>query len=84
VDQLTVAMLAQSATGETTITTEQIGGISQSVSGPADATSIVGAAGAPAYWLRTSSGSVQAASGTGWQERVGKVSVLATQMGTPG
>lgn len=84
VDQLTVAMLAQSATGETTITTEQIGGVSQSVSGPADATSIVGAGGAPPYWVRTSAGSVQAASGTGWQERVGKVSVLATQMGTPG
>lgn len=83
VDQLTVAMLGTSASGETTVTTQQIGGVSQQISGPAGGKTIVGAAGSPAYWVLTGAGSVQAVSGTGWQERVGKVTVLATQLGAP-
>lgn len=83
VDQLTVAVLATTANGETLITTQQIGGASQAVSGPTGGTVIVGATATPAYWVLTSAGSVQAASGTGWQERVGKVSAIATQLGAP-
>ncbi|MCX7521087.1 LpqB family beta-propeller domain-containing protein [Microbacterium sp. STN6] len=82
-DQLTVASLSTNANGETTVTTQQIGGQSQSVSGPVKGASIVGGSGNPTYWVLTSQGSLQAASGTGWQERLSKVALIATQQGAP-
>jgi hypothetical protein len=87
VDELTVASLSEVAgsgkiKASTEVTTQVIGGQSQSEAGPAQARTIVGGA-APALWVRTANGSLQTVSGTGWQERATGVQVLAIQQGAP-
>jgi len=83
VDELTVAVLTASADGETTIRSQVVGGQAHSLAGPGGGRTIVGGGGIPPYWVLTADGSLQAARGTGWQERAAEVSLVAGQLGTP-
>lgn len=83
VDQLTVAVLTTSSDGESTIRSQVVGGQAHTVAGPPAGWAIVGAGGLPPYWVLTAEGSLQAARGTGWQERADGVTLVAAQLGVP-
>ncbi len=83
VDQLTVAVLSNTGEDNTAIALQQIGGTLSAASGPANGTTIVGAAGLSSYLVLTSDGSLQAPTGTGWQAQSDKVGALGTQLGQP-
>jgi hypothetical protein len=80
-DELTVAALTADDQDATTVTEQTIGGQSSSSPGPANGAVLVGAAGAPLYWVLDRDGTLQEPRGTGWQQHSDGISLLATQLG---
>lgn len=83
VDSLTVAVLGQGENGATSVDEQQIGGTLTTVAGPVAGESIVGSGGVVTYLVLTSTGSLQAPAGAGWQAQSEKVVLIGTQMGLP-
>jgi hypothetical protein len=80
-DELSVVALTSDDEGMTTVTDQTVGGQSTSSAGPANGVELVGASGAPLYWVLDKSGAIQEPRGTGWQAHGDGVSLLATQLG---
>lgn len=81
--ELSVALLSSTNGDATTIVEQTIGGEQSTTTGPGGGTTIVGADGLSRYLVLTSDGSLQAPTGTGWQEQTDKVGAVAVQLGQP-
>jgi hypothetical protein len=82
-DELTVAALASSAKGESTLTLQTIGGDAENEPGPSNGIQVVGGNGSSMFWVRTSDGTLQWPRGTGWQQKANGIGLLGTQQGRP-
>jgi Lipoprotein LpqB beta-propeller domain/Sporulation and spore germination len=83
VDELNVVTLGQAAGGATTVDQQQIGGIPTTSAGPTGGVSIAGVGGIANYLVLTSTGSLQAPTGAGWQVQAEKIGAIGVQMGVP-
>ncbi|WP_223694696.1 GerMN domain-containing protein [Leifsonia poae] len=81
--ELTVAALSGTTADATSIAEQTIGGQLTTTAGPGGGATIVGAGGLYRYLVLTTAGSLQAPTGTGWQEQADKVGAVAVQLGQP-
>ena len=84
VDDLTVATLTTTPDGSTEVVTQVIGGRSDVLQGPAGALSLVAGSGMRQLRAVISGGNLTALRTSAWQVVGSAVSVLATQIGSPG
>jgi hypothetical protein len=84
IDELTVAYLAQLPGGEERIVAQQLGGVSTRLESAPDSVSIVGSNSMRDLRALSSTGGLLVQRGVGWQERIGGVTLLATQQGIGG
>lgn len=84
VDDLTVATLTTTADGSTDVVTQVIGGRSDVLQGPAGAVSLVGGSGMRQLRAVITGGNLTALRTSAWQVVGSGVSLLATQLGSPG
>lgn len=84
VDDLTVAVLTTAVEGQPRILTQEIGGLRSPIEPPPGSVAV--AVGNTVRDLRalTSDGSLEIQRGVGWQERIDKVTLVATQQGVTG
>ncbi|WP_022901594.1 GerMN domain-containing protein [Humibacter albus] len=82
-DDLTVAALSTTSTGNSSIDLQTVGGESEIEQGPGSGASIGPVGASPYYWVLTSAGSLQWPRGTGWQQRIDDVQLLGQQLGKP-
>lgn len=82
-DELTVAALASTSHGDTSVDVQTIGGGSDVQPGPSKGASIGPVGAAPYYWVLTSDGSLQWPRGAGWQQRIDNVQLIGQQQGKP-
>ncbi|GAA1446543.1 GerMN domain-containing protein [Leifsonia poae] len=83
IGELDVAVLSTTTGSGTSIAEQTIGGQLVTTSGPAGGVTIVGAGGLSRYLVLTTTQSLQAPTGTGWQAQTDKVSAVAVQLGQP-
>ncbi|MDN4614458.1 LpqB family beta-propeller domain-containing protein [Leifsonia sp. F6_8S_P_1B] len=81
--ELTVAVLSTTSGDATSILEQTIGGAQTATTGPGGGRTIVGAGGLSRYLVLTAEGSLQAPTGTGWQQQADKVGAVAVQLGQP-
>jgi hypothetical protein len=81
--ELTVAVLSATNGDATSILEQTIGGQQTATTGPGGGRTIVGAGGLSRYLVLTAEGSLQAPTGTGWQQQTDKVGAVAVQLGQP-
>jgi hypothetical protein len=81
--ELTVAVLSATNGDATSILEQTIGGQQTATTGPGRGRTIVGAGGLSRYLVLTADGSLQAPTGTGWQQQTDKVGAVAVQLGQP-
>ncbi|MFC6354836.1 GerMN domain-containing protein [Luethyella okanaganae] len=82
VDELTVASLTALPSGETQVTTQQLGGLSASIEGTPGGVTIAGGNSVRELRILTRTGELELRRGGGWQERINGVSMLGTQQGS--
>jgi hypothetical protein len=84
IDQSTVAYLSLQANGENRIVAHEIGGTSTPLESSTGLTSITGSNLLRDLRALTADGSLLVQRGVGWQERIGEVTLVATQQGIGG
>ncbi|TFC49793.1 hypothetical protein E3T26_06785 [Cryobacterium sp. TMT1-21] len=84
IDELTVAYLNRLSSGEERIVTQQLGGVSARLESAPDSTGIVGSNSLRDLRAISSTGGLLVQRGVGWQERLGGLTLLATQQGIGG
>jgi hypothetical protein len=81
VDDLTVAHMSRLDGEEARISLNQLGGVSSRLESTVDGEVVVGSNSARDLRLLTADGALLVQRGAGWQERIGDVTLLATQQG---
>jgi hypothetical protein len=81
VDDLTVAHMSRLDGEEARISLNQLGGVSSRLESAVDGEFVVGSNSARDLRLLTADGALLVQRGAGWQERIGDVTLLATQQG---
>jgi spore germination protein GerM len=84
IDDLTVASLSTLPGGEEAITAQQIGGVSVPLEPPPDSVTITGSNTLRDLRALSSEGGLEVQRGVGWQQRIDKVVLVATQQGIGG
>ncbi|WP_158250993.1 LpqB family beta-propeller domain-containing protein [Cryobacterium sp. Y82] len=84
IDELTVASLSTLPSGEARIVVQQIGGVSTILESSLSSRFIVGSNSVRDLRALTDTGSLEVQRGAGWQARIDKVTLLATQQGLGG
>ncbi|WP_111718502.1 GerMN domain-containing protein [Homoserinimonas sp. OAct 916] len=82
VDQLTVISMTRTPAGEDLLVSQQVGGPSVSRGKVTGGLTVVGGNSISTVHILTDRGVVLTPRGTGWQESIGKVDLIGTQLGT--
>lgn len=82
-DESTLGVLAVQQNGDSVVTTQPLGGVPSTTTGPGGARDLAAGNAAIDFWVLTSGGSLQSPRGSGWQEKANGIAVLGTQLGQP-